>query len=86
MSQHSDFWSAWMAGWVNATKTLLEAQQRALQMLMPHQSAPLEPAQPATAADKPQVAPPRRDRLPKSAAQPTPRRRGRPPKAKRTRS
>jgi len=86
MRQQSDYWSAWMAGWVAATKTLLEAQQRALQMLLPQQGAAFEAAQPETAGDKPPVTPRRRGRPPKTAAQTTPRRRGRSPKAKRTRS
>jgi len=83
MRKQSDYWSAWMAGWASAARTIFEAQQRALEMLLPRRP-PLEIAHPATAGDKP-VLPPRR-RPPKHAPGPVPRRRGRRSKTSRSRS
>ena len=84
MQKQSDYWSAWMAGWVSATKTILEAQQRALEAFLPlSRPQALHMSIPATAGDKP--GPRRRGRPPKSATgggQQTPRRRGRPRKAR----
>jgi hypothetical protein len=84
MRNQSDYWSAWMAGWVSATKSILAAQQRALEAFLPLARRPLqsiEQSLPATAGDKPAMPARRRGRPPKSAAGPTPPRRGRPPKA-----
>jgi hypothetical protein len=61
MQNQSNYWSAWMAGWVSATKMILEAQQRTLEMFLPRagrQGAErmfevFERAVPATAGDKP---------------------------------
>ena len=88
MRRQSDYWSAWMAGWVTATRTLLSAQQRALEMFLPQQpprQTPLEAVPPATAGDKPLTSR-RRGRPPKAAEAAPKRRRGRPPKASRSRS
>lgn len=89
MQNQSNYWTAWMAGWVAATKTILAAQQRALDMLVPP-NAPIPPVSSRaaasvleTAADKP--APRRRGRPPKQhtgAEQHTPRKRGRRPKTR----
>jgi hypothetical protein len=78
MRKQSNYWSAWMAAWASATRTIFETQQRTLEMLLPRRP-PLEIAQPATAGDKP--IPPRRGRARKHAGVAAPRRRGRPPKA-----
>ncbi|MGO8919910.1 MAG: hypothetical protein ACLQJR_28760 [Stellaceae bacterium] len=69
-----------MAGWVRAMRILLEAQRHALRMMLPRQPQ-LEIAPPASAGNKPALAP--RRRPPKRAAASAPRRRGRPPKASR---
>jgi hypothetical protein len=74
-----------MAGWVSATKTILEAQQRALQAFLPG-ARRLEASLPATAGDKPVAAPRRRGRPPKSAGAPGRSRRGRPPKSARAKA
>jgi hypothetical protein len=71
-----------MAGWVSATKTMIEAQQRALQAFLPTRHR-LEEGLPATSGDKPGLASRRRGRPPKSAAGSSKRRRGRPPKSAR---
>ena len=52
MRKQSDYWSAWMAGWASAARTIFQTQQRALEMLLPRRP-PLEIAHPATAGDKP---------------------------------
>jgi hypothetical protein len=75
----SNYWSAWMAGWASAARTIFQTRQRALEMLLPRRP-PLEIAHPATAGDKP--APRRRTRASNAAA--APRRRRRPPKASRS--
>jgi hypothetical protein len=80
MQKQPDYWSAWMAGWVSATKTILAAQQRALEMFLPRRRRAAEPALSATAGDKPAVTPRRRGR-PRQSAATAPRRRGRPPKS-----
>jgi len=72
-----------MAGWANATKTILEAQQRALQALLPAARG-RDASLPATSGDKPGQAPRRRGRPPKSAGATGRPRRGRPPKSART--
>lgn len=85
MRNQQDYWSAWMAGWVSATKTILEAQQRALESFLPLARQPMrliEESQPSTAGDKPAMAPRRRGRPPKNPGA-APRRRGRPPKSAR---
>jgi hypothetical protein len=74
-----------MAGWVSATKTILEAQQRALQALLPT-ARRLEEGLPATSGDKPGLAPRRRGRPAKSAGASGKRRRGRPKKSARAKS
>jgi hypothetical protein len=82
MQKQSDYWSAWMAGWVSATKTILEAQQRALETFLPLPHRAVGRSLQATAGDKPALAPRRRGR-PAKAAGGAPRRRGRPPKSAR---
>jgi hypothetical protein len=85
MQNQSNYWSAWMAGWVSATKMMLEAQQRTLEMFLPRSGRPgverafemVESAMPATAGDKPAGRSGRRQ----GSAQKTPRRRGRPRKS-----
>lgn len=90
MQKQSDYWSAWMAGWVSAAKSIIEAQQRALEMFLPlSRRRNGEWSLPATAGDKPLLPAGRRRRSPKSragAGQNAPRRRGRPPKSARGKS
>jgi hypothetical protein len=77
-----------MAGWVSATRTIIEAQQRALQAFLPT-ARRLEEDLPATSGDKPGLAPRRRGRPPKSdkSASGTGRpRRGRPRKSPRAKA
>jgi hypothetical protein len=74
-----------MAGWVSATKTMLEAQQRALQAFLPS-ARQLEASLPATSGDKPDRAPRRRGRPPKSAGETGRPRRGRPRKSSRAKA
>jgi hypothetical protein len=74
-----------MAGWVSATKTIVEAQQRALQAFLPT-ARPLEEGLPATSGDKPSLAPRRRGRPPKSAGGTGRPRRGRPRKSTRAKA
>jgi len=81
MQRQSNYWSAWMAGWVSATKTILEAQQRALESFLPASRRAMQQTEaslPATAGDKPAVAR-RRGRPAKGGA--ATRRRGRPRKS-----
>jgi hypothetical protein len=90
MQNRSDYWTAWMAGWAAATKTIIEAQQRALSLLLPPQPAPRAAANFAeTAGNKPSEPTPRRRGRPRkseSAQAAAPRRRGRPPKAGRAKA
>jgi len=74
-----------MAGWVSATKTIIEAQQRALQAFLPT-ARRLEAGLPATSGDKPGLAPRRRGRPPKSAGGTGRPRRGRPRKSARAKA
>jgi hypothetical protein len=83
MQKQSDYWSAWMAGWVSATKTILAAQQRAFETFLPLPYRAAGRSLQATAGDKPAVASRRRGRPAKAAAG-APRRRGRPPKSARS--
>ena len=88
MQNPTDYWTAWMAGWVSATKSMLQMQQRAMEMMLPlrgYGRAPSgaweEAMTAATAGDKPR----RRGRPRKSesaGANTGRRRRGRPRKNK----
>jgi hypothetical protein len=86
MQNPTDYWTAWMAGWVSATKSMLQMQQRAMEMMLPlrgYGRAPTggweEAMTAATAGDKPG----RRGRPRKSeSAGAGRRRRGRPRKNK----
>ena len=60
MQNPANYWTAWMAGWVSATRAMLQMQQRAMEMMMPsHGRNPMpgseweEAMTAATAGDKP---------------------------------
>jgi hypothetical protein len=88
MQNPANYWTAWMAGWVSATRAMLQMQQRAMEMMMPSRGPSPMPAgeweeamTAATAGDKPR----RRGRPPKESAgaNASRRRRGRPRKTNR---
>ncbi|HEV2548185.1 MAG TPA: hypothetical protein VGU20_12675 [Stellaceae bacterium] len=89
MQNPTDYWTAWMAGWVSATRSMLQMQQRAMEMMLPSRShgqastgAWEDAMTAATAGDKPR----RRGRPRKSesaGANTGRRRRGRPRKNER---
>lgn len=90
MPKEADYWSAWLAGWMMASRTVLEAQRRMIELFLSSsrrreaEPAPrmawrqVEAALPASAGDKP--SPVRRGRPPKQRTGAAPRRRGGPRK------
>jgi len=60
MQNPTNYWTAWMAGWVSATRSMLQMQQRAMEMMLPSRDRGKPPSSEweeamtaATAGDKP---------------------------------